>query len=81
VRWPERAAELVGHGDVIALDSSTTCYHLALELVTRRNLVVITNGLRTATLLIGADPRDGAAAGRRTAAGRRVAGRADRLTC
>jgi DeoR family transcriptional regulator of aga operon len=46
------AAELVGHGDVIALDSSTTCYHLALELVTRRNLVVITNGLRTATLLM-----------------------------
>jgi len=46
------AAELVAHGDVIALDSSTTCYHLALELVTRRNLVVITNGLRTATLLM-----------------------------
>jgi DeoR/GlpR family transcriptional regulator of sugar metabolism len=46
------AAELVGHGDVIALDSSTTCYHLAQELVTRRNLVVITNGLRTATLFM-----------------------------
>jgi len=46
------AAELVRHGDVIALDSSTTCYHLAQELVTRRNLVVITNGLRTATLFM-----------------------------
>lgn len=46
------AAELVRHGDVIALDSSTTCYHLAQELVSRRNLVVITNGLRAATLLM-----------------------------
>lgn len=43
------AAPLVRHGDVIALDSSTTCYYLARELVDRRNLVVITNGLRTAT--------------------------------
>lgn len=46
------AAALVRHGDVIALDSSTTSYHLALELVDRRNLVVITNGLRTATLFM-----------------------------
>jgi DeoR/GlpR family transcriptional regulator of sugar metabolism len=46
------AAELVRHGDVIALDASTTCYYLAQELVARRNLVVITNGLRAATLLM-----------------------------
>lgn len=46
------AASLVDHGDVVALDSSTTCYYLAKELVTRRNLVVITNGLRSALLLM-----------------------------
>lgn len=46
------AASLVRNGDVIALDSSTTCYYLAQELVERRNLVVITNGLRTALLLM-----------------------------
>ncbi|WP_051341761.1 DeoR/GlpR family DNA-binding transcription regulator [Pseudonocardia spinosispora] len=46
------AAEQVRHGDVVALDSSTTCYHLATELVDRRNLVVITNGLRVATLFM-----------------------------
>lgn len=45
-------APLVGNGDVIALDSSTTAYHLARELLDRRNLVVITNGLRTAQLLM-----------------------------
>ena len=45
-------APLIGHGDVIAMDSSTTCYYLARELVDRRNLVVITNGLRSATLFM-----------------------------
>lgn len=45
-------AALVTDGDVIALDSSTTSYYLAQELLDRRNLVVITNGLRTATLLM-----------------------------
>lgn len=45
-------APLVAHGDVIAMDSSTTCYYLAQELLDRRNLVVITNGLRTATLFM-----------------------------
>jgi DeoR/GlpR family transcriptional regulator of sugar metabolism len=45
-------APLIHHGDVIAMDASTTCYYLARELVDRRNLVVITNGLRTATLLM-----------------------------
>lgn len=45
-------APLVGDGDVIALDSSTTAYHLARELLDRRNLVVITNGLRTAQLFM-----------------------------
>jgi DeoR/GlpR family transcriptional regulator of sugar metabolism len=45
-------APLVRHGDVIAIDASTTCYYLARELVDRRNLVVITNGLRSARLFM-----------------------------
>ncbi|MBM9468260.1 DeoR/GlpR family DNA-binding transcription regulator [Nakamurella leprariae] len=46
------AARLVRDGDVIAMDASTTCYHLARELLHRRDLVVVTNGLRAATLLM-----------------------------
>lgn len=46
-----RAAELVSHGDVIALDSSTSAFFLALEILDRRDLVVVTNSLRTATVL------------------------------
>lgn len=45
-------APLVRHGDVIAMDSSTTCYYLAEELINRRDLVVVTNGLRLAVLLM-----------------------------
>ncbi|MBB3083817.1 DeoR/GlpR family DNA-binding transcription regulator [Geodermatophilus sabuli] len=43
-------APLVGDGDVIALDSSTSCHFLARELLDRRSLVVITNSMPTATL-------------------------------
>ena len=43
-------AALVRDGDVIALDSSTSCHYLARELLGRRSLVVITNSLPTATL-------------------------------
>ena len=39
-------------GDVIAIDSSTTAFYLAQEIVDRRGLVVVTNGLRLATLLM-----------------------------
>src|SRR5690349_9374849 len=46
------AAALVRDGDVIAVDSSTTTFHLAQEILERRNLVVVTNGLRVATLLM-----------------------------
>ncbi|MDQ6657103.1 MAG: DeoR/GlpR family DNA-binding transcription regulator [Actinomycetota bacterium] len=46
------AGPMVMHGDVIALDSSTTCFYLAKELLDRRNLVVVTNGLRTAELFL-----------------------------
>src|SRR5919109_3743285 len=45
------AAELVRDGDAIALDSSTTAYYLALELQSRKDLVVVTSGLRTAAVL------------------------------
>lgn len=46
-----RAAELVRDGDTIWLDCSTTSYHLARRLGSRRNLVIITNGLRVAQAL------------------------------
>lgn len=46
------AARLVADGDVIALDTSSTVHHLALELVGRRGLVVITQSLPTALALM-----------------------------
>src|ERR671914_385701 len=39
------AASMVEEGEAIALDSSTTAYYLALELRTKKELVVVTNGL------------------------------------
>lgn len=45
-------APLVSHGDTIAIDASTTCFYLAHELLARRNLLVVTNGLRVATLFM-----------------------------
>jgi DeoR/GlpR family transcriptional regulator of sugar metabolism len=45
-------AGLVEDGDIIAIDSSTTCYYLARALLDRKDLVVITNGLPSATLLM-----------------------------
>jgi DeoR/GlpR family transcriptional regulator of sugar metabolism len=45
------AAGLVRDGDAIALDSSTTAYYLALELQARKDLVVVTSGLKTAAVL------------------------------
>src|SRR5256886_2972059 len=49
-----RAAALVGEGDAVALDASTTAYYLALELRNKRELVVVTNGLLLATALADA---------------------------
>lgn len=46
------AAATVRDGDVVAIDSSTTAFYLARELLDRRNLVVVTNGLRLATLFL-----------------------------
>ena len=48
----QRAAQLVSPGDVIAMDSSTTCFYLANELVDIAPLTVVTNGLRTSALLL-----------------------------
>lgn len=47
-----RAAELVHDGDVIAIDSSTTAYYLAQELLDRKDLMVVTCGMRSATLFM-----------------------------
>ncbi|SRR5712692_2710353 len=46
------AAKLVGNGEVIALDASSTAFYLAMELSNHRELVVVTNGLRTAIALL-----------------------------
>lgn len=45
------AAATVGDGEAVALDSSTTAYYLALALRSKRELVVVTNGLLAATAL------------------------------
>ncbi len=46
------AAASVHNGDVIAIDSATTTYYLAHEILGRQNLVVLTNSLRVAMLLM-----------------------------
>ncbi|HEY2372900.1 MAG TPA: DeoR/GlpR family DNA-binding transcription regulator [Gaiellaceae bacterium] len=45
------AAALISEGEAVALDASTTAYYLALELRSKRELVVVTNGLLVATAL------------------------------
>ena len=45
------AAAMVDEGEAVALDSSTTAYYLALELRTKKELVVVTNGLLIAAAL------------------------------
>ncbi len=46
------AAGIVRHGDVLAIDASTTGFYLAQEILDRRELVVVTNALRVATLFM-----------------------------
>jgi DeoR/GlpR family transcriptional regulator of sugar metabolism len=48
------AAGLVVDGEAIALDSSTTAFYIALELRDKKELVVVTNGLRVAMALADA---------------------------
>lgn len=45
------AAAMVGDGESVALDSSTTAYYVALELRRKREIVVVTNGLLNAVAL------------------------------
>jgi len=49
------AARMVKDGDAIAVDGSTTCYFLIRELLDRRGLVVVTNGLPAAEALVESD--------------------------
>lgn len=46
------AAAFVHDGDIIALDSSSTSYYLATQLLRKQGLVVVTQSLPTATLLM-----------------------------
>src|SRR6516165_7198632 len=48
------AAAMVDEGEAVAIDASTTGYYLALELRSKRELVVVTNGLLVATALADA---------------------------
>src|SRR3979411_2977337 len=47
------AARLVEDGDSIALDASTTAFQIARHLKGRRELTVVTNGIRVASELAG----------------------------
>ena len=44
----QKAVKYVSDGDVIMLDASTSAYHLLLPLSTIKNILVITNGAKTA---------------------------------
>jgi DeoR/GlpR family transcriptional regulator of sugar metabolism len=46
------AAKLVQDGDSIAIDSSTTAYQMALNLLDRKDLLVVTTSLRVAMLFM-----------------------------
>ena len=47
-RIAERAVKYIKDGDVVMLDASTTAYHLLPHLVKFKNLILITNGAKTA---------------------------------
>lgn len=48
----KQAAALVGDGDSIFVDASTTAFELARHISTRRELTVITNSIRSAEALV-----------------------------
>jgi DeoR/GlpR family transcriptional regulator of sugar metabolism len=50
----QAAAAMVEDGEAVGLDSSTTAYYLALELRSKKELVVVTNGLLIAAALADA---------------------------
>lgn len=47
-RIAERAVKYIKDGDVVMLDASTTAYHLLPHLVKFKNLILITNGAKSA---------------------------------
>ena len=47
----QKAIELIRDGDVIFLDASTSCYYLIPYLVSKRNLTVITSGVKALVAL------------------------------
>lgn len=47
----KKAIDLINDNDVIFLDASTSCYYLIPFLASKRNLTVITNGVRALTKL------------------------------
>lgn len=47
----EKAIDLIHDNDVIFLDASTSCYYLIPFLASKRNLTVITSGVKTLTKL------------------------------
>ena len=47
----EKAIDLISDNDVVFLDASTSCYYLISFLVSKRNLTVITNGVKALTKL------------------------------
>jgi DeoR/GlpR family transcriptional regulator of sugar metabolism len=51
----KKAAEFINDGDTVILDSGTTITELAKNLMTRKNLTVVTNALNIATML-GSEP-------------------------
>ena len=69
------AAAMVGDGEAVALDSSTTAYYLALELRQKRELVVVTNGLLIAAALADAPGVSVLVTGGHAAAAGHVGGR------
>lgn len=51
VQIAQKAIELVNDNDVVFLDASTSCYYLIPFLATKRNLTVITNGVKALSQL------------------------------
>lgn len=51
----DRAADLIPEGSTVFLDASTTACHLAQRLKHYQNLRVITNGLKTASILASSE--------------------------
>lgn len=51
IRIAQKAVELIHDNDIIFLDASTSCYYLIPFLSSKRNLTVITNGVKALTKL------------------------------